>query len=151
MERRIHPAQSDPKHSTHGQQNTLVPEQTPALEEGTAPASTPCAKRVQGSRAVKPSPFTRSFSRIYASLPHAPALIQKLLCQPPALQNLALASPPPPAGCVLPICRAKAPDRVGGDISAPFCCSQPPTAPPGSEGRRCGNTGAEQRGQRTRS
>lgn len=34
------------------------------------------------------------------------------------LQDLALASPPPPIGCVLPIHCAKASDRVGGDISA---------------------------------
>lgn len=54
-------------------------EQTPALESGTAPASTAWAKQMQGSRAVKPSPFTRSFGRIYSSLPRAPALIQKLL------------------------------------------------------------------------
>lgn len=63
----------------HWKQSTPVPKQTTALEGSSAPANTIWAKQIQGSRAVKPSPFTRSFCRIYSPLPRTPALIQNPL------------------------------------------------------------------------
>lgn len=77
------------------------------------------------SRDGAPSCQPITFCRIYSHLPRTPALIQDLFFQP--LQDLALASPPPPAGCVLPL--AKTSDRVGGDIAMESRCSHPPCSP----------------------
>lgn len=85
----------------------------------------PCQHHMGRAETGLPSCQPITFCRIYSRLPRTPALIQDLFFQP--LQDLALASPPPPAGCVLPL--AKTSDRVGGDIATGSCCSHPPCSP----------------------